>query len=319
MKTFYWLVKREFWEHRGGFFWTPVITGGIFLLLNLMGIVTGEVLRVQHGITFGTGGGNINLFKEALSSGDMAKVGFGLDLMMFSTSGIISIILGFVLFFYYLGALYDDRRDRSLLFWKSLPISDTATVLSKVAAGAVLAPVIAVICGVLSGIVMLLMFAVTLSFHGVGMWHLLTLAHPFRVTADLIGTIPLYFLWALPAVGWLLLCSAWARSKPFLWAVALPIATGIVIGWFNLLGSLNAGGEWYWKYVSGRFLLSVFPGGWLGYGHMVDLGSGMHALDILHVEYAYRVLSTPSIWIEAAAGAAMIAGAIWLRRWRDDN
>jgi ABC-2 type transport system permease protein len=318
MKTFYWLVKREFWEHRGGFFWAPVVTSGIFLLLNLMGIVTGEVLRVRHGISFASGG-NTRLFDQALADGDMSKIGMGLDIMMFSTSAIISIVLGFVVFFYCLGALYDDRRDRSLLFWKSLPITDTATVLSKVVAAAVLAPVIAVACGVLTGIVMLLMFAVTLSFHGIGVWHLLTLAHPLRVTADLIGTIPLYFLWALPALGWLLLCSAWARSKPFLWAVALPIAVGIVIGWFHLLGSLDATGSWYWKNVSGRLLLSVFPGGWLGYEHMVDLGSDGHALDFLHVEHAYRVLTSPSIWIEAAAGVAMIAGAIWLRRWRDDS
>ena len=48
MKTFYWLMKREFWEHRGGFLWAPVITGGVFLLLNLMGIVTGEVMGGQR-------------------------------------------------------------------------------------------------------------------------------------------------------------------------------------------------------------------------------------------------------------------------------
>jgi ABC-2 type transport system permease protein len=317
MKTFYWLVKREFWEHRGGFLWSPVVTGGIFLLLNLMGIVTGEVLRIQHGISFT--GNNQHLFDQALAEGDMTKIGLGLDIMMFSTSALISIVLGFVVFFYCLGALYDDRRDRSLLFWKSLPISDTATVLSKVAAAAVLAPVIAVICGVLTGIVMLLMYAVTLSFHGVGVWHLLTLAHPLRVTADLIGSIPLYFLWALPALGWLLLCSAWARNKPFLWAVALPIAVGVVLGWFHLLGSLGGGDDWYWKNIGGRILLSVFPGGWLGYGRMTHLGDDGHALDFLHVEYAYQVLSSPSIWIGAAAGVAMIAGAIWLRRWRDDS
>ncbi|MFS6583537.1 hypothetical protein WHJ83_14245, partial [Staphylococcus aureus] len=131
--------------------------------------------------------------------------------------------------------LYDDRRDRSLLFWKSLPLSDTATVLSKVVAGTVVAPLIALICGVLTGIAMLLLFAITLSFHGVNLWHLLTYAHPFRVIGNLIGSIPLYALWALPSAGWLLLCSAWARGKPFLWAAALPVAVGLMLGWFNLM------------------------------------------------------------------------------------
>jgi ABC-2 type transport system permease protein len=319
MKTFYWLVKREFWEHRGGFLWTPVIVGGIFLLLNLMGIAVGEAFGAHHGMTMS--GNNMHLFNQAMTDGDTDKIGFGLDMMMFSTSIIISIVLGFVLFFYCLGALYDDRKDRSLLFWKSLPISDTATVLSKVFSAAVLAPVIAVICGVLTGLMMLLMYVITLSFHGVSAWRLLTLAHPFQVIADLVGSIPLYVLWALPTLGWLLLCSAWARSKPFLWAVALPVGVGVVIGWFNLLGSISVNNLWYWKNVCGRVLLSIFPGGWLGQNHMMQLSDGgvAHALDFLHVAHAYQVLGTPSIWIEAAVGAAMIAGAIWLRRWRDDN
>ena len=311
----YWLVKREYWENRGGFLRAPLITGGIFLLLNLMGIITGEVMRVRHGIA----SNNLGLFNRALADGDLAKVGTGLDIMMFSTSALISLVLGFVVFFYCLGALYDDRRDRSILFWKSLPVSDTATVLSKVLAATVLAPAIAVVCGVVTGFLMLLSYAVVLAFHGIGIWHLLTLAHPFRVAGALIGTIPLYFLWALPTLGWLLLCSAWSRSKPFLWAVALPIATGVVLSWFNLLGTVG-GSVWYWQHIASRALLGVFPGGWLGQVNLASMHGDMdQAMDFLYLNHSYSVLATPAVWIGTAAGAAMIAGAIWLRRWRDDS
>jgi len=320
LNEMYWLVKREFWEHRGGFLWTPVIVGGVFLLLNLMGIIAGEVLGGHFNGHANFIGNNMHLFDRALTDADANKIGAGLDIMMFSTSALVSIVLGFVVFFYFLGALYDDRRDRSLLFWKSLPLSDSATVLSKVVAGTILAPVIAVICGVLTGIGMLLLFAVTLSFHGIGVWQLLTYAHPFRVTANLIGAIPLYTLWALPATGWLLLCSAWARSKPFLWAVALPVAVGLVLWWFNLLGGRIMGGNWYWHDVCGRILLSVFPGGWIGPQHYADLGGTVdHTMDFLSLANAYSVMGTPSFWIGAVAGLALLAGAIWLRRWRDDN
>jgi len=316
MKTFYWLVKREFWEHRGGFLWAPVAVGGVFLLLNLMGIVTGEVMGHHFDGHANFIGNNMHLFDRALADKDMASISLGLDMMMLSTSLLLSIVLGFVVFFYCLGALYDDRRDRSLLFWKSLPISDTATVLSKVVAGAVLAPAITVVCGVLTGLAMLAMFTVTLSLHGVSAWHLLAQAHPLRLTADLVASIPLYVLWALPAFGWLLLCSAWARSKPFLWAVALPVAVGIMLSWFRFLQSFDTGTRWYWKGVLGRLLLGVFPGGWL---REVDFHRGLdHALDFIRVGYAYRVLAQPSLWIGVAAGVMMLAGAIWLRRWRDD-
>jgi ABC-2 type transport system permease protein len=315
MKTFYWLVKREFWEHRGGFLWTPVIVGGVFLLLNLMGIVTGEVIGAQHGFHF-LFNDRIHILDHTLDADEAAKAGMLMDMVMYSTSFIISIVLSFVVFFYFLGALYDDRRDRSLLFWKSLPLSDTATVLSKVVAGTVLAPVIAVVCGVITGVVMLLLFAVALSFHGVGAWHLLAYAHPFRVIANLVGSIPLYALWALPATGWLLLCSAWARSKPFLWAAVLPVAVGTMLSWSNLMGGPFMGNGWYWKDVVGRILLSVVPGSWLGTSDYQYVSSG--GLDVLNLGNAYGVMTTPGFWIGAVAGLALLAGAIWLRRWRDD-
>ena len=320
MKTFYWLVKRELWEHRGGFLWTPIIVGGVFLLLNLMGIITGEVMGGRHGfnITLGSSN-NMNLLARALDQQSMATVGAGLDMVMYSPTMIIGMVLGFVVFFYCLGALYDDRRDRSLLFWKSLPISDTATVLSKVVAATVVAPLIAIVVGTLTGILMLLMFAIALSLHGVSVWHLLTLSHPFQVIANLVGSIPLYVVWALPTVGWLLLCSAWSRSKPFLWAVVLPVAVGIVIGWFNLLGTVDVQNSWYWRHVVGRVLLSVFPGGWLTQVQNIGGDDPAEVLSSLGVMHTYAVLGSPNIWIGVAAAAAMLVGAIWFRRWRDDS
>ena len=320
MKTFYWLVKRELWEHRGGFLWTPIIVGGVFLLLNLMGIITGEVMGGRHGfnITLGSSN-NMNLLARALDQQSMATVGAGLDMVMYSPTMIIGMVLGFVVFFYCLGALYDDRRDRSLLFWKSLPISDTATVLSKVVAATVVAPLIAIVVGTLTGILMLLMFAIALSLHGVSVWHLLTLSHPFQVIANLVGSIPLYVVWALPTVGWLLLCSAWSRSKPFLWAVVLPVAVGIVIGWFNLLGTVDVQNSWYWRHVVGRVLLSVFPGGWLTQVQNIGGDDPAEVLSSLGVMHTYAVLGSPNIWIGVAAATAMLVGAVWFRRWRDDS
>jgi len=319
--TLFWLVKREFWEHRGGFFWAPVITGGVFLLLNLMGIITGEVLGAGHGLNLAFGGSqnNMNLLVKALDKQSMDTVGAGLDLVMYSPSMIISIVMGFVVFFYCLGALYDDRRDRSILFWKSLPVSDAATVLSKVIAATVVAPFIAVVVGTVTGILMLMLFALTLSLHGVGVWHLLTLSHPLQVMMNLVGSIPLYLLWALPTVGWLMLCSAWARGKPFLWAVVVPVAIGIAIGWFNLLGTLNVSNSWYWRDVLGRVLLSVFPGGWLTQVPHIGGDGPAEVMSSLGVVHTYAALGSLNLWVGVAAAIAMLAGAIWFRRWRDDS
>ncbi len=323
MKTFYWLVKREFWEHRGGFVWAPLITSAIFLLLNLIGIVAGETISGHHGFSafINIDGNHTQLFNQPMDAETAQRIGAGLDLAMYVATLIISVVFGFVAFFYFLGALYDDRRDRSLLFWKSLPISDTATVLSKVVATGVVAPVISLVVGVATGMVVLLMFTITLSLHGIGVWHLLTLAHPLRVTANLLGSIPLYLLWALPSIGWLLLCSAWARSKPFLWAVLLPVIVSIMVGWFRLLDLLPSAASTAWGTACIRMLLSVFPGGWLiesirssSLNHDDDIG--MSFIDLSHT---YGILASANLWIGACAGIAMIAAAIWFRRWRDDT
>jgi ABC-2 type transport system permease protein len=321
MKTLYWLVKREFWEHRGGFFWAPVITAGVFLLLNVMGIITGEVFGVRHGFHFN--GNNLEDISQAVHAMDahqMQMVGALLDVAMLSSSVLICTVFAFVAFFYYLGSLYDDRRDRSILFWKSLPISDSATVISKVIAAVVVAPIIVVICGVLAGIVMLLLLAFTLALHGASVWALLTLSHPFHVIGFMIGSIPVYLLWALPTIGWLMLCSAAAKTKPFLWAVAIPVAIGIVISWFHLLNFSNLNTGWYWHNVFTRALFSVVPGGWLHYSGPNNPNNDPQAItDFLSLSNSYEVLGSANIWIGAVLGIAMLAGATWFRRWRDDS
>ena len=322
MKTFYWLVKREFWEHRGGFLWAPIITGGVFLLLNIMGIITAEVIGARHGIQIGASGGLQHVITD-MDAGDLSNVSMALDLAMYSAMGLIAIVLGFVVLFYCLGSLYDDRRDRSMLFWKSLPISDSSTVLSKVISATVLAPAIAIAVAIVVGILQLLILASVLSFHGVNVWQLLLLAHPFRVVANLIGSLPLYLLWALPAVGWLMFCSAWARSKPFLWAVALPVVTGVLVSWFGLMGRFNLPATWFWTHVVQRLLLSVFPGSSTVFG-MNSLTTstnsvGGNQMGFMDLNHTYQLLTAPNIWIGVIFGVGLLAGAIWFRRWRDDS
>jgi ABC-2 type transport system permease protein len=313
----FWLVKREFWEHRGGFFWAPLVTGGVFLLLNIMGIITAEVIGARHGISIGASGKLRDVISQ-MDAGDMSQVGMALDMAMYSSMALIFVVLGFVVFFYCLGAIYDERRDRSILFWKSLPLSDTETVLSKVISATLVAPVIATLAGIAAGILQLLLVAVTLSFHGINVWQLLMLAHPVRVTLNMIGHIPLYLLWALPSVGWLMACSAWARTKPFLWAIALPVATGLLVTWFGIMGLFNLSAGWFWQNIVARALFSAFPGASLIASDGV-IHTGNNNLDFMNLGNTYQLLGSVNLWIGVAAGAALIAAAIWFRRQRDEG
>ena len=150
------LLRREFWEHKGGFFWAPMVAGGIFLLLALMGIVVGEVARMRaadHEVSIdGTrvtiGSLDLGMLTSKIRPEDMKHVADAIDMTLFMAVSWPLIVLAFVVFFYCLGALYDERKDRSVLFWKSLPVSDAETVLSKVASATVTAPLLALAAGI---------------------------------------------------------------------------------------------------------------------------------------------------------------------------
>ena len=327
MKTFYWLVKREFWENRGSFLWAPIITGSVMLLLTLMGIIAGEVFRMRNGVRIN--GIDFNAITAHMDADALSSIGKALDVSILTPAILISIVLFVVVFFYCLNSLYEERRDRTILFWKSLPISDRDTVLSKVACATVLAPAIAIVTSVITGLLILILLAITASLHGANLWQMVwTLPHPFQVTATMLASIPVYAIWALPTVGWLMLCSAWARSKPFLWALIVPIGSGIIVSWFNLMGLFQLGDKWFWGNVVGRALLSVFPGGWIpgqmseGMGAKIgQMGTDNRQIlrDMFNLPHLYAPLLSPEFLIGATVGAAMIAGAIWFRRWRDDS
>lgn len=336
MKTFYWLVKREFWEHRGGFLWAPVITGLIILAFNIMAIITGEVFRSRANVHIN--GIDMNAFNQHMSADAMHTLGKVLDAGMMLPATLIGLTLFVVVFFYCIHSLWDDRRDRSILFWKSLPISDLSTVLSKVFCATILAPAIAIIVSVAVGWCILLLMAIAGAFHSISLWHLLwTLPHPFHFVAMMLGTLPIYVLWSLPCVGWLMLCSAAARGKPTRWAIALPVGVGVLIGWFNIMNVFNLSSLWYWQNIAGRSLFSVMPGSWIfaSKGSVLNFASGFasgfaggeaagesagkHAADAffnLHDNYA--LVFTAPFLVGIAVGIVLLGAAIWIRRSRTD-
>lgn len=316
MKTFYWLVKREFWENKGGFITAPIVVGIVTFAINAMLIAIGEA-RMR----FGDGNFHTN-FSRAYEGADLAQAGAVIDGLLYGVTLMVLVVTAIVVFFYCLGSLYDDRRDRSILFWKSLPLSDTDTVLSKLVSAILIAPAVAVVVGVISGLMLAMMFSLVGTYHGFSLWPLLMEAHPFKVVGTLILLIPLYAIWALPTVGWLMLCSAWARSKPFLWAIALPLGSGVIVAWMSMMAGFDGLTNRYWHYVVGRLLGSLLPGGWLSETSRLaglDSDDPAGALSKFNLAYHYSALAQPSAWIGALAGIAMIGGAIWFRRWRDDS
>ena len=318
---FAWLLKREYWESRRGFLWAQVWAAGVLLVISILGIVAFEAFRLRNNIEIGMHGNLSALLSNGMQH-NAAGIAPGLDGLMLTFGMIAAIVLFFVVFFYLLGSLYDDRRDRSILFWKSLPISDTSTVISKVIAALIIAPLISVAVVLVGYVALQIIASIWFLAHGLNPLTLLwTHADPFSLWLHLLAMIPVNAVWALPTVGWLLVWSAAVRSKPFLWAVVIPIIAGVLNFWVGLLGLPNVDTRFFWGDLVGRALLSVIPAGWIAADpDQIRMGfMGGDQLSGISYSSMAHAFTLPGMWIGAAVGIGLIAVAIWFRRWRDET
>jgi ABC-2 type transport system permease protein len=313
MKTMEWLVKREFWEYKGMFLWAPVRLGLLMIAL----LVAIMIYSGGNGMSFD--GHNATAVLE-----HKAEMVAAIANNYIAASIPVLMMLGALVFFYCLGAMFEERRDRSILFWKSLPVSDTMTVMSKVTLALVVAPLISIGVGIISSFVMLMIVGVVMAFQGLNFLGALFSNGDFYLTPlRLIGMWPVYVLWAIPTVGWLLMVSAWARSKVFLWAVGMPILGLIVLKMADYVFKLNLNMEWISHNIVTRILGGLFPGIWVGFHDgtkVVNMSQFQHGSDMGSAfSHAWMSLMDVGMWGGVVAGALMIFAAIKLRRWRDEG
>ncbi|MES2150896.1 MAG: hypothetical protein V4508_14035 [Pseudomonadota bacterium] len=329
MKTMKWLLLREFWEHKGSFFWAPLVIG-IVMVVCMGGTLSYAIATHDFSGSMSVNGHSMNQADliNAIPSKEKALLVRMFASGYMAVSAPLFLVLTAIAFFYCLGALYDERRDRSILFWKSLPASDQLTVISKVAAALCVAPLISIAIATATSMLMLLMVCAAAALKGINLVGPLLASPEFYLSPlRLVALLPVYILWALPTVGWLLMVSAWARSKVFLWAVGTPILSIVIIKWLNyLVGGYSENQidvDWFIHHVVIRGLTSLIPGIWLAAEEVP------HAL-LVHAEHqgidtsavfvqSWLTLTRPNVWIGVAAGAAMIYAAMRLRRWREEG
>jgi ABC-2 type transport system permease protein len=319
------LLRREFWENKGGFFWAPIVAGGISLFFSLLGVIASMFLVNKERIHIKDG--DLQEVEQHMRSAEgLQAIGFAGDMSLLGGIGLALLVMTFVVFFYALGSLYDERKDRSVLFWKSLPVSDGQTVLSKVAWALFLAPLLAVGIGLVIGIGHWLIGGLGMAINGIpGASAMFTESHPFRVLGSAVSIIPLYAAWSLPAIGWLMFCSAWARSKPFLWAVLVPIMAGALISWLDMLPGIDIPHEHVWYILLMRGLLSVIPMTWYaneavhGSLQSIEVDGPADLARALDLTHGWNAFATVDLWVGVIVGVAFMVAAVRLRRWRDEG
>lgn len=245
MKQLTVLIRREFWENRGIFLVLPAVITTFFLLILIVGAVASindaSPMDVEIDIQVE---GEVELLDGFLMTGHLYQAAAMqlnkltmeereryLNAATQSLSVPLLFCLWFVILFYLLGSLYDDRKDRSILFWKSLPVSDAMTVVSKLLTGLVVVPLVYLAGVVLLQLTTLLLLALSTSGTDISAYEVVW--QPASVFSGLlrnIGLLLFYGLWALPFFGWLLAVSAYARTAPLAWALGIPLGLMIAEG-----------------------------------------------------------------------------------------
>jgi ABC-2 type transport system permease protein len=280
-RPLFWSVKRELWENRS-IYVAPLIVAAVVLF----GFLVSTIGLTERRRT-------VLLLDQAHQRAAIQMPYDVVAIMLILTASIISV-------FYCLDALHGERRDRSILFWKSLPVSDLTTVLSKGSIPLVVLPLLTFAIIVTTQFIMLFWSSAVLLMNGLSPATTWTHFNLFQQSLIVLYGLIAVALWHAPIYGWALLVSGWARRTTFLWAV-LPL---LAIGIFEKITFNTSHFASMLKHRMMGFAAEAFA---------FNLHGGVDSLTQLTPG---RYLTTPGLWVGLAFTAAFLAAAVRLRRYR---
>jgi len=298
------LIRREIWEHRS-LYVTPAVVGLVMVLTLLTAFVfaSGYQEIVDIGIV-----GAQNLAGDAERRAALLAVLIG-NTVPFMIAGAILTV------FYCLDSLYAERKNKSILFWRSLPITDAETVISKFLTTALAIPLIAFAVIVVTHLVILAITGMFVSIEGGSSMLLVWKSAPLLDvwTGMLIVTIALP-IWFSPFIGWFLFVSAWTKRSPLLMAF-LPLILLPTLEYWVLRTHL------IWDAMQTRFdQLPIFKG--IKPEMFFDeeeFIANTDAVSLLAYIDVGKFLTSPQMWAGVIVCGLLMTAAIYVRRYRDES
>jgi ABC-2 type transport system permease protein len=275
-----WSVRRELWQHRAVFV-VPALISAFFIGAALLAALTGpDLIRQLH---------------EA-DPGRRAQF----LAMPLAISGEVLRFIGFVIAAAYsIGAFYTERRDRSLLFWKSLPVPDWIAAVGKAAIPLAVVPAITMVAITVTYAAMLLIESIAFLVAGFSPATLLSESAVISILPGMAAAIVFQTLWQAPLYGFLLLISSWASRVPVLFVLLAPPAAAII-------ESFVFGTSWVFDTVKARFTD--------GFANVMSRDAHAQLADPGAVGNAIAYLAAPAVWAGLLVAAGFIALTVWMRR-----
>lgn len=295
------LIRREVWEHPS--LWAAPLA---VTVLMLFGAAFGRPPIPTTGHETGS---------LPLAQAQMGQAIFALAVLAFGFVQYVT--MSVVLWVYATDCLYSERRDRSILFWKSMPISDGATVLIKALVAIVIAPIwvygLTLLTSLLAlGIWTLRVWAGSLPplFWDTGTW--------LHIEGVSLVSLVAAMLWYAPLTSYLMLVSAWARRNVYLWVFLPPIVAALVeriafgTHYLSTVLLYRLGSGWQSSLVVSIERLFTGPAFSIG-GPGAAPAQPFAGLDVSHA------FSNIDLWVGLAVAAAFLFVATRIRRYRDDS
>lgn len=302
-RTFYWSVRRELWEHRA-IYLAPAIVAVVLLVGFLI-----STFRLPHAVRAiettaaaarAADPANVDAFAAAMKAAVRAPAALENPYSMMAAGVFFTAILVGLL--YSLGTLYGERRDRAILFWKSLPVSDRMTVLAKASVPLIVAPIVTLAIIFAAQLIMLTWSCLVLAANGISPASLMEhLPFPFMWLALVRGLI-IFTLWAAPIFAWFLLVSGWAKRAAILWAIGPWVGLAV---FENMAFGTHAFYRLFESRVAGGFAQAF-----------TVRGQGAGPVNSLADLEVTSVLTNPGLWLGLAFAAACLIAAVRLRRYR---
>jgi ABC-2 type transport system permease protein len=283
MNSFIWLVRREFWENKA--IWVmPACIGALMVVGALFGKVEVAMLHASD------------------EQNEVAAM-----LVLLAIAGVFWVGMSIYSIWYLLDCLYADRKDRSVLFFKSLPLTDSATVFSKLFVAVIAIPLVYFAAADISALLMTFVISVRsrLGFGNI-LWRPELWLQQQVLWLYVIAT---GIVWYLPVVGWLMLVSAWAKRAVSLRAILPPLA--IMLAERLFLGTHAAALLFRDRLLGGPYMAFHHPIQW-------SFAKGEMTPGVWQLPDPVGFFSSMEVWIGALVGAAFIAGAVQLRKRRSD-
>ena len=294
------MIVREIQEHKVAFVYAPFFVS-IILCFVIASVYFGGTNIQTDQFNFSTEYYDEEIRQAMQSVSSVSRIDIvrtGLLVLGFP----ILLTVGFGLLAYSLSTFADERKDRSLIFWRSLPVSDLTTVLSKVFTVTLIVPLMVLPYIILLQLVSMTSASIFFATNDIVSFGWLWGSYIFTDWFRIIFSLWAQALWSLPLFLWLMLAGTYA-ARPIAGAIVPPVILIVLEG---IIFKTNLVLEFIENRIGFWSRSDSFP-------------KEYQEIRVVDISDILLLFSTQAFWIGILASVILVAGIVYVRSSNSDH